>query len=90
MRREIIMFGIALMLIGTAACLVDSDGMAFIVSVGMVIVAVLLVFINFLAGCREQKRRRAERETKAKRDTLFDNWCSYRFRPDLGGHPAND
>lgn len=90
MRREIIMFGIALILIGTAACLVDSDGMAFIVSVGMVIVAVLLIFINFLAGCREQKRRRAERETKAKRDTLFDNWCNCIVRFDMAGHHAND
>jgi len=69
---------------------VDSEGPAFAATVGMMIAGALLIGVSLLVSCRERGRRMAERERQTKRDILFHNWCSYRFRPDLGSRPAAD
>ena len=90
MCRGMILSGAGLTLIWAGACCVDSEGPAFAAAVGMMIAGALLIGVSLLVSCRERGRRRAERERQTKRDILFHNWCSYRFRSDLGSHPAVD
>lgn len=90
MCRGMILSSAGLTLIWTGVCCVDSKGLAFVVVVGVMIAGALLIGASLLVNRRERRRRRAERERQTKRDTLFDNWCSYRFRSDLGSHSAVD
>nr|DAV22311.1 MAG TPA: Cell-membrane associated Mucin15 [Caudoviricetes sp.] len=89
-KANMILSGAGFTLFWAGACCVDSEGPAFAATVGMMIAGALLIGVSLLVSCRERGRRMAERERQTKRDILFHNWCSYRFRPDLGSRPAAD
>ena len=89
-----ILSGAGMILFAIGGSCLDSEGIAFWVSAGMIALWAALMVGSLLARrkfeTRAAERRQTEHEKQVKRDYLFRNWINCGIRPHMGDYHITD